>query len=299
MYYKENNQLVYDGFIEDQYDARLITLQALIDEVGWEDALEIWKITDIRSEKRHHVHFVVVVNAVSFLCSCLMSISKGIICRHYFRVMMHSKTAAFHISMIPHRWYRDHYQDDSIPDNPIFNYEMGIFNDKNILPIRKPATIPTTIPTLKKSIYKRNLYGRVWGLAREATLLAVEQDDNEIVTYLQGYISRKRKGDNHTAHKRSTTDKISNNACEVQTDQSSDESEESEIEHEEDIEESLKSVKNPNKVNIKGRPPKRRYLSSVEKEQGHRGGSKSRGFYKCRICNQVGHNAAFHKNKEK
>ncbi|CAG8697290.1 11075_t:CDS:2, partial [Cetraspora pellucida] len=141
-----------------------------------EDALEIWKITDIRSEKRHHVHFVVVVNAVSFLCS-----------------------------MIPHRWYKDHYQDDSIPDNPIFNYEMSIFNDKNILPIRKPAMIPTTIPTLKKS----------------------------------------------------TTDKISNNICEVQTDQSSDESEESEIKHEEDIEESLKSIKNPNKVNIKGRPPKR------------------------------------------
>ncbi|CAG8854931.1 25634_t:CDS:1, partial [Gigaspora margarita] len=89
-----------------------------------------------------------------------------------------------------------------------------------ILPVRKPITAPTTIPRLKKSIYKRNLYGRVWGLAREATLLAVEQEDNEIVTYLQGYISRKRNG--------SVVDEISNNAWESQTNKSSDQSEESE-----------------------------------------------------------------------
>ncbi|CAG8546568.1 6754_t:CDS:2 [Cetraspora pellucida] len=101
---------------------------------------------------------------------------------------MCSKTAAFHISIIPHRWYKDHYQDDSFSDNLIFNYKIE---------------------------------------------------------------------DNHTAHKRSTTNKISNNACKVQTDQSSNESEESEIEHKKDIKKSLKSVKNPNKVNIKGQPPKR------------------------------------------
>ncbi|CAG8631710.1 7290_t:CDS:2, partial [Gigaspora margarita] len=119
----------------------------------------------------------------------------------------------------------------SIPESPICNYEMGIFNDKNILTRRKPAMIPTTIPTLKKSIYKRNLYSRVWGLAREATLLAVEQNDNKIVTFLQGYISRKH------------------NAWEVHASQSSDQSEdESEVEDKKDIEESLKNVKNLNKL---------------------------------------------------
>ncbi|RIB22697.1 hypothetical protein C2G38_2033379 [Gigaspora rosea] len=203
--------------------------------------------------------------------------------------------------MIPQRWYKDYYQDESIPESPICNYKIGVFNDRNILPIRKPATIPTTIPTLKKSIYKRNLYGCVWGLAREATLLVVEQDDKEIVTYLQGYISRKHKEkekEHNTAPERSTTEKIPDNAWEVQTSQSSDQSEdESKVEDKKDIEKSLKNVKNPNKVDIKGRPPKRQYISSVEKEQGHRGGSKSRGTYKCGICNQMGHNAAFHKNK--
>ncbi|RIB14868.1 hypothetical protein C2G38_2039848 [Gigaspora rosea] len=155
---------------------------------------------------------------------------------------------------------------------------MGIFNDKYILPVRKPITAPTTIPRLKKSIYKRNLYGRVWGLARKATLLAVEQEDNEIVTYLQGYISQKRNG--------STVDEIFNNAWESQTNKSSDqsqtsqtnqssdqseESDESEAEQNKDIiETNFKNVRNPNKVSTRGRPSKRRYISSVKKEQGYR-----------------------------
>ncbi|CAB4431555.1 unnamed protein product [Rhizophagus irregularis] len=67
-----------DGFIEDQHDARFITLQTIIEEVGREEVLEIWKVVDIRSERKHNVHFVIIVNALSFLCSCLKSISKGI-----------------------------------------------------------------------------------------------------------------------------------------------------------------------------------------------------------------------------
>ncbi|CAG8764678.1 19795_t:CDS:2 [Cetraspora pellucida] len=43
----------------------------------------------------------------------------------------------------------------------------------------------TTVPTIKKAVYKRNLYGHVWKLAQTATLLAVEQDDNEITTFFK------------------------------------------------------------------------------------------------------------------
>ncbi|CAB5190473.1 unnamed protein product [Rhizophagus irregularis] len=89
-------------------------------------------------------------------------------------------------------------QDDgyeNLQESIIFNNRESIWNnefiDENILPIRKAATIPTTVPILKKAVHKRNLYGRVWGLARTATLLAVEQKDNEITIILQDYIRRK------------------------------------------------------------------------------------------------------------
>ncbi|CAG8484096.1 5659_t:CDS:2 [Cetraspora pellucida] len=178
---QKNNQLESNGFIEDQYDAHLIMLQAIIDEVEWED--------------------------------------------------------------VPP-------QDGPIPESSIFNYKMGILNDKIVLPIRKPTTIPTTNPTFKKSIYKRNLYDHVWRLAREATLLAVEQDDNEIVNYLKNYISRKHNEHNYVTH-RSTTNEIFNNTLEIQSNKSSDQLEESEAKQDM-IEPNFKNVKNLNKVRTKG-----------------------------------------------
>ena len=43
----ENPHKSSDGFIEDQLDARFITLQAMIEEIGQEEVLEIWKVVDI------------------------------------------------------------------------------------------------------------------------------------------------------------------------------------------------------------------------------------------------------------
>jgi hypothetical protein len=295
---KENPYRVSDGFIEDQYDVRFITLQNMIEEVGQDDVLEIWKVVDIRSERKYHVHFVIIVNEISFLCSCLKSISKGIICRHYFRVMMNSKTAAFHISMIPQRWYKDIYQDGlNLQESLIFDYgdvRNNKFTDEGILPIRKPATIPTTVPMLKKAIHKRNLYGHVWGLARTAILLAVEQEDGEMTTFLQDYIRRKsnREVENSTIAESSIVSiEISNNSYEIQINESTSTG----LEKDKEIT-NLQNVKNPKKVITKGRPPKRRYLSSVEKEQDSRRRTKTRSSYKCRICNGIGHNATFHKS---
>ncbi|CAB4374448.1 unnamed protein product [Rhizophagus irregularis] len=166
--------------------------QAMIEEIGQEEVLEIWKVVDIRSERKNHVHFIIIVNAISYLCSCLKSISKGIICRHYFCVMINSKIAAFHISIIPQRW------------------------NNNTLSVQKSVTIPITVPALKKAVHKRNLYGHVWELARTATLLAVEQEDDEITLILQDYI--KRKSNQNTPkrlstiiNERSTIDEVSDN----------------------------------------------------------------------------------------
>ncbi|CAB5377143.1 unnamed protein product [Rhizophagus irregularis] len=66
------------------------------------------------------------------------------------------------------------------------------------------------------AVHKRNLYGHVWELARTATLLAVEQEDDEITLILQDYI--KRKSNQNTPkrlstiiNERSTIDEVSDN----------------------------------------------------------------------------------------
>ncbi|CAB5379445.1 unnamed protein product [Rhizophagus irregularis] len=189
--------------------------------------------------------------------------------------------------MIPQRWYRDIYQDETnLQEKVIFNNKEDIHDDEtmnnNTLPVRKPVTIPITVPVLKKAAHKRNLYGRVWGLARTATLLAVEQEDDEITFILQDYI--RRKSNRNTPERlpiiineRSTIDEVFDNPQEIQrnyTDTNSRiessgqiELDETEKDGEIMIDTNLQNVKNPNRVITKGRPPKRRYLSSVEKEQ--------------------------------
>ncbi|RHZ53322.1 hypothetical protein Glove_443g1 [Diversispora epigaea] len=302
---QENFQRMSDEFIEDQYDARFITLQTMIEEVGKDEILEIWKVVDIQSERKHHIHFVIIINAISFLCSCLKSISRGIICRHYFRVIMNSETAAFHISMIAQQWYKDIYQDGVNPQESIVFSERNTHNNDR------------------------------------ATLLAVEQEDDEITTFLRDYIRKKsdqniyeRPANNEISvinkspvvneikrpandeipaneilavDKRPMIDEISNDTHELRINEGDTSAELESSQMEEDkteqdneiINTNLENIKNPNKVTNKGCPSKRRYLSSVEKEQGSRGGSKTRGSYRCRVCNQVGHNAAFHKSVDK
>lgn len=61
----------------------------------------------------------------------------------------------------------------------------------------------------------------------------------------------------------------------------------------------IANVQNPSYVVGKGRPSKRRYQSSIEQErkQQKQGGGSIRKSYKCGLCGQTGHNAAFHKGK--
>ncbi|RIB01433.1 hypothetical protein C2G38_2230861 [Gigaspora rosea] len=61
---------------------------------------------------------------------------------------------------------------------------------------------------------------------------------------------------------------------------------------------SLVNVQNPSKVVDKERLPKRRIISSIEKEQKPKQGKSSvYRSYKCGKCSQPGHNLAFHKKK--
>ncbi|CAG8584723.1 3045_t:CDS:2 [Diversispora eburnea] len=199
---EENLLKISDGFIEDQYDTRFITLQTIIEEVEKDKVLEIWKVIDIQ---------------------------------------------IFHISMITQQWYKDIYQDGiNSQESIIFNHKRDAHDNESILLTRKPVTIPTTISTLKKAIRKRNLYVEIEKLANDKT-----PTNDEIPVNGETPVNEISAIDERL---------ISNNTYEID------------------------------------RSSKRWYLSSVEKEQGSRGEFKTRGSYRCRVCNQMGHNTAFYKS---
>lgn len=159
-----------------------------------------------------------------------------------------------------------------------------------------------TASITKNTINKRNRYGRIWGLAQEATLLAVDSDDNEIIQILKSYIDRKKKVnakrpvDQQTNQEQesqfSSDDMVDEDTCESENEYISEES----VISVSKPASSFTNVKNPPKVVDRVRPNKQRYISSVEKKQKH-GGSSTQRSYKCGTCGKAGHNSAFHKKR--
>ena len=169
------------------------------------------------------------------------------------------------------------YEKENLKDNSNNDLEM-------IIPARKAITIPKTVPIMKKAVEKRTKYGKLWGMAREATLLALESDDNEMELILRDYINKKKRNHEMTLENNETIEieqiinKSTNNNHEFQE---------------------LENIQNPPKTKTKGRPPTKRYKSSIEYEKREiRSGCSSRNTYKCRVCGQSGHNAAYHKNNK-
>src|SRR4051812_23089205 len=129
------------------------------------------------------MYFVVVIDSISYLCSCMSNISRGIICRHYFRIMMTSAVAGFQIQMVPSRWYIDNQKNkDTVAETCCFVNKEAAQNFLGVILTPNPLTVPTTVTNILCCVTKKKVkYGEVWGLARQVAQLAVEHDShNEI-----------------------------------------------------------------------------------------------------------------------
>ena len=115
-----NQSLYYVASLVDQQDIIAIndesyddkcaespgaTINQLIEVCGSNNIKEIWAIEVGNSLKAKH-HVILLKND-AHICSCLMVIRKGIVCRHYLRVMLNTCEARFHIRLIPSRWYQN------------------------------------------------------------------------------------------------------------------------------------------------------------------------------------------------
>ena len=63
---------------------------------------------------------IVILNDRTHLCTCLLLVSHGVICRHYFKLMVENPNALFHIMLMSTRWLQDNAWDciDSIFNKP-------------------------------------------------------------------------------------------------------------------------------------------------------------------------------------
>ena len=63
---------------------------------------------------------IVILNDRTYLCTCLLLVSHGVICHHYFKLIVKNPNALFHIMLMLTRWLQDNAWNciDSIFNEP-------------------------------------------------------------------------------------------------------------------------------------------------------------------------------------
>ena len=125
----------------------------------------------------------------SHLCTCLWLINRGIVCRHFFRVMSYSINAQFHISLIPQRWYNSNKYNTEKYNEPIYQIEQ---NELEIagprLSFQLLANFRQT-PNIVQPQGPKQKYGFGMGYAKKALDLAIRVDKvDEFVNQLEYFI---------------------------------------------------------------------------------------------------------------
>ncbi|CAB4403132.1 unnamed protein product [Rhizophagus irregularis] len=88
---------------EQEQDTNQILLRSLVSNLPMEAILEVW---NVRATGTYGIgHYVILLNDGTHLCTCLLLLNKGLVCRYFFCVGTYSRFTTFHISMIPNRWY--------------------------------------------------------------------------------------------------------------------------------------------------------------------------------------------------
>ncbi|CAB4438509.1 unnamed protein product [Rhizophagus irregularis] len=156
-----------DNFIEDIIDEPQITLASLLNGIETSNIIEMWRIQRIEGLSRKD-NLVILLDDGTHLCTCLETITKGIICHHFWRVMLYSHLAKFHISIIPIRWYKN---------NILSNLDINLKNSPILTAIETSTDITSFQITSKTAI----------NVALETN------SDHELITLLKDFIESKRE----------------------------------------------------------------------------------------------------------
>ncbi|EXX52290.1 hypothetical protein RirG_254280 [Rhizophagus irregularis DAOM 197198w] len=196
-------ETIDDNFIEEVVDKPQITLKAILDGIDTSNIIEVWRIIRIGGISSKE-NLAALFSDGTHICTCIESITKGIICHHFWRVMLYSSTARFHISIIPIRWYKDEILmklDDILDNSPVLT-ALESSTEVNTT----SRTVDFTLQSLRqlqgschkenaqRIIPQRNRFGVAFSTAKTAINIALETgSDTELVKLLKDFILNKQR----------------------------------------------------------------------------------------------------------
>ncbi|CAG8795175.1 22931_t:CDS:2, partial [Cetraspora pellucida] len=196
---QENLQLDYDnGFLENQLDRPQNSIIALIKDIDLSDIIEIWKLICLSSVYKH---YIVLLCDGGYLCTCMTIINRGIICSHFFQVMMNTKAAKFHIGLVARRWYYDDQQDIRLEDLQLQSIEISTMFQQTATNIAVPdfhiiEKIRDTnmyIVKNQQAANKKARYANGFGRMKKALNIALDLGCKEKLIYvISSFINQKK-----------------------------------------------------------------------------------------------------------
>ncbi|CAG8826823.1 18732_t:CDS:2, partial [Gigaspora margarita] len=195
--------IISDNFIEDVVNEPQATLKAILDSTNMFDIIEIWRIHRIGGIS-HKYNLVVLLSDGTHICTCLETITKGIICHHFWRVMLYSSFTKFHISIIPIRWHKDDILtklDESLNNSPV----LTALESSSEHTIQENVTFQSLQnfqntdyqSNIQHAIPQRNRFGVAFSIAKIAINIVLEtKSDNELIQLLKTLILTKQNSRN-------------------------------------------------------------------------------------------------------
>ncbi|RHZ82619.1 hypothetical protein Glove_107g2 [Diversispora epigaea] len=238
--------------------------------VNKEQISSMWAVSV--GNKLMEKHFIILLTNGSHYCSCLSLINRGIVCRHYFQIMLRSSLAKFHLRLIPSRWYyknKDPSKEPFLVANKFEDENAPIIPESNIpfLAAVNQTTMPDSISNHER-LTDIQLYGKITGLTHKVTMKAIRNKDIRIIDILENYLQDENEN----------VDENMNNISEHIEDLESDKENNSSV------------LKNPNRqTKPKGRPKGTKRLKAFH-EKTNTISSGVNKQYKCGNCGNTGHN---------
>ena len=184
--------------MEALYDENQALLNDLLKDIELSNIQEVWDINFINTCKHH---FILVLDGGIHFCTCMLVSTLGVVCRHYWKVMLESKVAAFHVAIIPQRWYNNAAANIKNPWN-----EIAIqLTDSGSVQHPSPSLKMWQQPQYKKStceevaakqqISQKLAYGMLHGECKHLINLALEEgyDLHRVLAQAKAEILAKRE----------------------------------------------------------------------------------------------------------
>src|SRR5205823_1868232 len=207
------------------------------------------------------VNYVALFQDQSHVCTFLLLFSEGLVCRHFFQIMLHTQSAKFSINLIMSRWYKKGMDTNNIlfDSSGMSDQANSIGSSMSGIQHLRPDGLNED-SGIEHTIVKRQIYGECAALGRKLATLAAEYHLTHVAATLQGLIHQVEQSNTNLINQ----------------------------DHD---------IRNPMQINAKGRPAKRLKLC-VENGSGGSKGSigkaaniRSGEGYTCRNCLKDGHNS--------